>query len=111
MTAAKLRELEVKATGGVWEVLPCSNGGKLLVRGNKMNKSTQMMPDADPELIACLRNHCSDFIKLIEAAEKFIAAEDAPRVDDFVPTIESLNDRIQARDDLREAVAAFKEKS
>jgi len=54
-----------------------------------------------------LRNHAQEIINLVEAAEKFTAAEDAPRIDGFVPTIESLNDRINARDELRDAIAAL----
>lgn len=80
MTAAKLKELEAKATDGPW----C---GRLLIE----------ITEADSDLCDYLRNHAQDFIKLIEAAENVVAAETDP--DGYVAKI-----------GLREVLAAFKEK-
>ena len=79
MTAAKLRELEAKATEGTWYVDECKqpDGHALACLGNvfidtnapKVNGTRYKEPKDDAELIAYLRNHAQDFIKLIEAAE------------------------------------------
>ena len=87
MTAAKLRELEAKATEGSWRVLDSVN------------------PIGDMELVCYLRNHTQDFIRLIEAAEHMLKMYDAP---DSAGS--SLN-YYASLQDLRQALAAFKEKS
>ena len=106
MTAAKLRELEAKATEAPWKVRQM--GGECFVEGNKVqgrtiagDYKTEVLSDGDydeklgdAELIAYLRNHTQDFIKLIEAAERHCVKR---MLDDD--------------HELREALAAFKEQS
>jgi|DEB3_MinimDraft_2_1074329.scaffolds.fasta_scaffold05178_7 hypothetical protein len=117
MTAAKLRELEAKATKGPWycadwteddgpnkttieahskEVLSAGQSSiwpygiqKTCVA--KTFEGCNPLPDA--ELIAYLRNHAQDFIKLIEAAKRHCVKR---MLDDD--------------HELRQALAAFKEK-
>ena len=80
MTAAKLIELEAKATEGTWYVDECKqpDGHALAWLGNvyldtdapKVNGTRYKEPKDDADFIVELRNHAQDFIKLIEAAEQ-----------------------------------------
>ena len=117
MTAAKLRELEAKATEGPWNYTGQHYGDRgerfHVIEANGIEVTGEFGgPNKDDcELIAYLRNHCSDFIKLMEAAEEVVkvldsddkAIVDTVWVSDGMP--ETLRDRVD------EALAAFKEKS
>jgi hypothetical protein len=119
MTVAKLRELEAKATPGPIVVVDCRPDRDLLTLTDGIsvlcrieNRVTQRPLDsedeANAELIAYLRNHCSDFIRLMEAAEywakEYSIAEDSGELQHW-PTRE-----IAAAKATYEALAAFKEK-
>jgi len=137
MTAAKLRELEAKATDGPWElgVYDDMGGYDSMTGGITVGPITLDGKDygqksceeiyidsyvnltADAELIAYLRNHAQDFIKLMEAAEKGFVALDYTmgKQSEFFH-----NEMMQGKDPhsvikswegLREALAAFKEKA
>ena len=75
MTAQTLRELEAKATEGRWNYTGQHYGDRgerfHVIEANGIEVTGEFGgPDEDDcKLIAYLRNHCSDFIKLIEAAE------------------------------------------
>jgi len=90
MTAQTLRKLVAKATEGGWYVgtMDKPDGYALAWLGNvyidthapKVNGLSRYKdPADDAELIAYLRNHADDFIKLIEAAENVERYLDANR--------------------------------
>ena len=102
MTAAKLIELEARATEGPWWKWPDM---PYLFSGNKEQKNSYMHATRvcridytpnDAELIAYLRNHCKDFIRLMEAAEEVCVIGDLQRLSDGLAK-------------LRLALAAFEE--
>jgi hypothetical protein len=108
MTAAKLKELEARATEGPWKVRQMRSD--CFVEGNKVqgqtiagDYKTEILSDGDydeklhdAELIAYLRNHCKDFIRLMEAAEEVCVIGDLQRLSDGLAK-------------LRLALAAFEE--
>lgn len=100
MTAAKLIELEAKATEGPWYESNSDQAG--LVHAVEDDFDTWVMTGRknNRELIAYLRNHCKDFIRLMEAAE---AVKRYPLLRSHIGS--------QLDDVLEEALAAFKEKS
>jgi hypothetical protein len=65
MTAAKLKELEAKASKGPFESHGCYIDGK-----NMRIYDEGGHDENDAALIAYLLNHCKDFIRLMEAAEQ-----------------------------------------
>ncbi len=119
MTAAKLIELEAKATEGEWYVgeIDKPDGYALAWLGNvyidthapKVNGLSRYKDQKDDaDFIVELRNHAQDFIKLIEAAEKIAPYTDtlicyASTADEF-----PLNGAVK---EFHEALAAFKEQS
>jgi hypothetical protein len=116
MTAAKLEELEAKATEGPWycgRIDPSSaagdfsepwspwvypNGPRCVTVGR-----SQAIHADDMALITYLRNHAQDFIRLMEAAENFEYSRKEYTYNH--------QETIGAANKLSEALAAFKEKS
>ena len=103
MTAQTLRELVEKATPAPWIInkgnittVPTHKvWGKSYAEQGVVHVLVATQPSTDnAKLIAYLRNHASDFIKLIEAAEN---------MRDCSYTLSPQNER------LAEALAAFKE--
>jgi hypothetical protein len=103
MTAAKLKELEAKATPGHIVVVDCRPDRDLLtltdgisvlcrIENRVSQRPLDSEDEANAELIAYLRNHCKDFIRLMEAAELAINSD-------------TTEDRVL----LIKALAAFKE--
>jgi len=113
MTAAKLKELEAKAMDGLHVVdyanfeLVAIDGGvyKYVASFDPNEFSNITLTDdeiaANAKLYCYLRNHCKDFIRLMEAAELIQGILDHPTKS--VTILDSAK--------LREALAAFKEKS
>jgi hypothetical protein len=104
MTAAKLKELEAKATPGKWSAaqghvtaLETEDRCHMDINCHSGNRDDAKH---NARLIAYLRNHCSDFIRLIEAAS---AVKRYPLLRSHIGS--------QLDDALEEALAAFKEKS
>jgi len=130
MTTAKLIELEAKATDEPWGV-GMRNGANAnsvysytgtdshddpticSVYGINMHRNKDEVKDCagypNAELIAYLRNHAQDFIRLLEAAEYFAneyqIAEDAGELQHWP---ENEAEKCKA---VFDALAAFKEKS
>ena len=124
MTAAKLIELEAKATEGKWLVSHDGDYSLLYVdypqHGVKLPLAEiySNMQETDAELIAYLRNHCKDFIRLMEAAENRTSHYKCEDPWYSCPKSESgcADDRMGpgctcGADEMIEALAAFKEKS
>lgn len=134
MTAAKLIELEAKATEGPWGITRKHEIGPL---SKDDDQSFGMVipiadvfgdnKDYDAELIAYLRNHAQDFIRLMEAAEKGMEAMNV-WVNTYAPELCDQDEVAKARqiisdgggtlayiadinEQLHDALAAFKEKS
>jgi len=107
MTAAKLKELEARATEGPWEISEHTADGLLSVWAPALDDdgledpieivTDQIIPE-NALLVAYLRNHAQDFIRLMEAASAVLHAPD----DDA---------DVKAYYELDNALAAFKEKS
>ena len=133
MTAQTLRELVEKATEEsptpeLWESVQLMNDGR--EDQYYLNDATDSLVFIEhrsgipvtskhrAELIAYLRNHCSDFIKLMEAAEKRTHHYECEDPWYSCPKSENgcADDRMGPEctcgaDEMREALAAFKEKS
>jgi hypothetical protein len=102
MTAAKLKELEARATPGKWsaaqghvtapETEDCCHMDINCHSGNRDDAKH------NARLIAYLRNHCKDFIRLMDAAENLINSPDEDSDSKYYFELQS-------------ALAAFKEKS
>jgi hypothetical protein len=116
MTAAKLKELEAKAGKDKWRVLCDLDGEPRGIQfgldGGVFMHSAMPNSAGKVELIAYLRNHCSDFIRLMEAAEKQLS-NCACRGQGVILTSSPDYQCASCGQcvDLREALAAFKEKS
>jgi len=103
MTAAKLRELEAKATEGPWNVFkhfasPFPERSDICGKTRDDDVCENAL-DSNAELIAYLRKHAQDFIKLMEAAELIQGILDHPTKS--VTVLDAAK--------LREALAVFKE--
>jgi len=118
MTAAKLKELVAKATEGPWvesggnvkTKAHFSKWGKSYLEEGMVSKLVCVQPH-DAELIAYLRNHCSDFIRLMEAAEEAAIALNMGLGQQEAKYEQAVTQAVKSRDMLTEALAAFKEKS
>lgn len=106
MTAQTLRELEAKATEGPWATdfsdaitVKGGDGARVAIVTNlsKFTRRDTNEVEANAELIAYLRNHAKDFIRLMEAAEVMCGQKDG--------------DDLEAEAKMLEALAAFKEQS
>ncbi len=104
MTAAKLKELEAKATEGTLEIAEKYNcvdirviEGPYIANFNQSAAINWQRKEANAKLYAYLRNHAKDFIKLIDAAEVMCGQTDG--------------DDLEAEANMLEALAAFKDKS
>jgi hypothetical protein len=119
MISAKLKKLEAKATKGPWKARPeygCRNPEDWEVAPDiktEIGVTTELLRTwnyeknfnkANAELIAYLRNHAQDFIRLMEAAEEAHERWETPNWKDAEYTAHVMNK-------LRKALAAFKEKS
>jgi len=116
MTAAKLRELEAKATGGRWiTVLQAwsnsieTDDESACLKNNEVAPEVRCIPDN--ELICYLRNHAQDFIKLMEAAEEAATALNMGLGQQEAEYEQAVTQAVKSRDMLTEALATFKEKS
>jgi hypothetical protein len=111
MTGAKLKELEARATEAPWKLIKHSDGQHMWgeVWATERDEDYQVIHEQwnsyNAELVAYLRNHAQDFIRLMEAAEATLKMYDAP---DSAGS--SLN-YYASLQELRQSLAAFKEKS